>query len=213
MKERCRIYENFEWSYDDALAWMEKRSVEVQAGAQMWLAVGSHVESVLTLGRHAPSEQVLASDTWQAEGGLVRRISRGGGATAHNPGQLVLYPVMSLPKLGLDVPRFTFALEEAVIRLLAELDLDAHRKANAPGVFVERAKVASLGFRVEHGVTTHGLALNCCNDLSIFREIHPCGIADAPVTSIKRLLPQKEISLTEIGQQLCANLLEICVFD
>ena len=211
MNRRCHLYENFSWAYDDALTWMEGRATEVQASGDMWLGLGSHSESVLTLGRHAPREQIHAPEEWESSGGLIRRISRGGGATAHNPGQLVLYPVFSLPRIQMDVPRFTFALEESVIRLLADLGLHGERQADAPGVFVGHKKIASLGFRVQHGVTTHGLAINCCNDVSIFREISACGVPNAPVTSIEHLLPQRSVVLEEIGHQLCANLFEICV--
>lgn len=213
MSLRVRIHENLQWPYDEAIAWMDRRVLEVQAGHHMWLGVGSHAEPVLTLGRHAPPAQILSSESWQAKGGLVRRIDRGGGATAHNPGQVVLYPIVSLRQLRLDIPGFTFALEEAAIRLLAELDVKGSRQTDAPGVFVGDAKIASVGFRVQHGVVKHGMSLNCCNDVSIFQEIEPCGIPNAPVTSLKQLHKVSELDLEKIARRLCAHLAEICVLD
>lgn len=212
-KPSCRVYENFSWRYDDALAWMEQNRQDAQGAGPMWLGVGSHEESVLTLGRHAPSEQILSAERWRSMGGLVRRVERGGGATAHNPGQVVLYPIFSLHKVHMDIPGFTFALEEAAIRLLADLALSGERKPESPGVFVGDAKIASLGFRVQHGIVTHGMALNCYNDLSIFGEITACGVVNARVTSVGELRPNLGVGLDRIARRLCAHLAEICVLD
>lgn len=145
----------------------------------MRIFVGTHREEVVTLGRHAPEDQLIDRETLVTRGVLVRRVERGGGATAHGPGQVVVYPVIRLTDCGLDVPSLTRALLAAAQDAAAELGVDAevtlgdaHRSA---GLYVGRRKLASVGLRVKDGVVTHGLALNAGNALDLFGLIAPCG--------------------------------------
>ncbi|MHC8442068.1 MAG: lipoyl(octanoyl) transferase LipB [Candidatus Eutrophobiaceae bacterium] len=112
---------------------------------------------------------------------------RGGQATYHGPGQLVIYPLLDLKRSGLTVKGYVRALEQAVIDLLADLKLNAHRLHGAPGVYVEGAKVASLGVRIRRGYSYHGLALNVNMDLTPFQSIRVCGIRDLRVTQLADL--------------------------
>jgi lipoic acid synthetase/lipoyl(octanoyl) transferase len=178
-----------DWPYDDALAAMRAARDAVVAGGPMKLFVGSHREEVVTLGRHAPESQLVMRAALDARGVLVRRIERGGGATAHGPGQLVVYPVIHLPTVGLDVPGLTRALLDGAADLARELGIsaDVNDAAGDAGLYVEGRKLASVGFRVEQGVVTHGLAINVENDLSLFGLIAPCGRMEQPMTSFVAL--------------------------
>lgn len=192
----ARLALRLHWPYDDALAEMRAVRDDVISGgpAHMTLFVGSHLEEVVTLGRHAPEAQLVARAALEARGVLVRRIERGGGATAHGPGQLVVYPVLHLPTCGLDVTSLTRALLGAAVDLAAEQGIEAEPAfGDAPGaprgagVYVGDRKLASVGFRVEHGVVTHGLALNVDNDLGLFGLIAPCGREEQRMASLASL--------------------------
>lgn len=204
-----RLVEDWAWSYDDALAWMEDAWAGVVDGGPMQVAVGSHREEVITLGRHAPEEQIRDRARLEARGARVVRVARGGGATAHGPGQLVLYPVVNLRTLGCSVPRFCWLLEESVLRLLDEEGLVGHRLEGLPGVYVEERKVASLGFRSRRGVVTHGLAVNASNDLGLFQTIAACGEDTREVTSLDReragstSTRSEESKVEDVSERVC----------
>jgi lipoate-protein ligase B len=130
----------------------------------------------------------------KAQGIRVIEVDRGGKATYHGPGQLICYLMLSLAELRLGVKRYVGKLMEAVLRALRELDVAAELDPAYPGVWVEGAKLAAVGIRVAEGVTTHGFAVNLDPDLTKFRHIVPCGIADRPVTSLSQLgiKPERE---------------------
>jgi lipoyl(octanoyl) transferase len=120
-------------------------------------------------------------------GAPVIDVDRGGKITWHGPGQLVGYPIVALGE-PVDVIGYVRAVEEALIRTCADAGLPAERVDGRSGVWVRTGgvdrKVAAIGIRVARGVTMHGFALNCDNDLSWFGKIVPCGISDASVTSL-----------------------------
>ena len=112
------------------------------------------------------------------------KVDRGGDVTYHGPGQVVIYTLVDLARRGLKVKGFVGLLEQAVIELLGPR---AQRKAGAPGVYVDGAKIAALGIRVVRGRAYHGLALNVDMDLSPFSAIDPCGYPGLRVTQMKDL--------------------------
>jgi lipoyl(octanoyl) transferase len=120
-------------------------------------------------------------------GAPVIDVDRGGKITWHGPGQLVGYPIVALGE-PVDVVGYVRAVEEALIRTCADAGLPTERVDGRSGVWVRTGgvdrKVAAIGIRVARGVTMHGFALNCDNDLSWFGKIVPCGISDASVTSL-----------------------------
>lgn len=138
-----------------------------------------------------------------ANGIPLVETERGGEITYHGPGQLVVYTLVDLARRGLKVKRFVWLLEQAVIDLLGGR---AERRAGAPGIYVEGAKIAALGIRVARGCAYHGLALNVDMDLAPFAAIDPCGYPGLRVTQT-RDLGMKE-SLEEIGNKLAALLVE-----
>jgi lipoyl(octanoyl) transferase len=137
---------------------------------------------VFTLGMAADPSHVLAPGDIP----LVQ-TDRGGQVTYHGPGQLVAYPLLDIRRLGLPVRTLVVQLEQAVIRLVAAHGITAAGRRDAPGVYVDGRKLASLGLRVRRGASYHGLALNVDMDLAPFARINPCGMAGLDVTSLARL--------------------------
>ena len=140
---------------------------------------------VYTLGRRADPADILASPDELSElGATVHEIDRGGEVTYHGPGQLVAYPIVDLRAWGGGPLKYLRALEQVVIGTLEESGISADSGDRPTGVWVGDSKIAAMGVKVSRGVTTHGLALNVCPDLSYFDHIVPCGMPDASVTSM-----------------------------
>jgi lipoyl(octanoyl) transferase len=148
---------------------------------------------VLTLGRNASRDNIVASDEFLAYRGVeVHEINRGGDVTYHGPGQLVGYPIFDLrsfaPRLG--AVEFVRKLEEALIRACGDFGIPAQRIAGRTGVWtlpggsIAEKKIAAIGVHIARGITSHGFALNVTTDLRDFELIVPCGISDRAVTSI-----------------------------
>jgi lipoyl(octanoyl) transferase len=137
---------------------------------------------VYTLGMNADPAHVLAAGEIP-----VVRIDRGGQVTYHGPGQLVVYPLVDLRRRGLGVRDLVTALESALIALAAESGIEARARRDAPGVYVDGRKLASIGLRIRRGACYHGLALNVAMDLAPFSGINPCGQAGLEVVDLARL--------------------------
>ena len=140
--------------------------------------------AVFTLGQAGRDEHVLAPGDIP-----VIRVDRGGQVTYHGPGQPIAYLMLDLRRAGIGVKRLVHLLEQAVIDLLAELGISAAARPDAPGVYVDGAKIAALGLRVSRGASYHGLALNLDMNLEPFSRINPCGYAGLAVTRIVDLVP------------------------
>ncbi len=139
-------------------------------------------EPVFTLGMNADRSHVLVAGDIR-----VVQIDRGGQVTYHGPGQLVVYPLLDLRRAGLGVRDLVSALEGAVIDYCARLGIKAECRAGAPGVYVQGAKLASVGIRVRRQGSYHGLALNVNMDLAPFARINPCGYAGLTMTQLAAL--------------------------
>lgn len=137
---------------------------------------------VFTLGMAADRSHVLGAGDIP----LVQ-TDRGGQVTYHGPGQLVMYPLLDVRRLGLGVRGLVTLLEQSVIELLAGHGIEAAARRDAPGVYVQGRKVASLGLRIRRGASYHGLALNVDMDLAPFARINPCGMPGLSVTSLAEL--------------------------
>jgi lipoate-protein ligase B len=153
---------------------------------------------VLTLGRRAREEDILVdTEALRSRGVDIVRIDRGGEVTYHGPGQLVGYLIFHLSITGGSIKRFVYLLEESLIRTLREFGIEADRNPLHRGVWIGQEKIAALGLSVSRQVTMHGFALNVHPDLSHFRWIIPCGIRDAGVTSMERVL-KRSITAEEV---------------
>jgi lipoyl(octanoyl) transferase len=137
---------------------------------------------VFTLGQAGRLEHILNAGNIP-----VVQSDRGGQVTYHGPGQLVLYILLDLARRNLPVHRLVYQLEQTLIELLSSWGITAHRKSKAPGVYVNNAKIASIGLRVRRQCSYHGFSLNVDMDLSPFKDINPCGYANQTITQIKDL--------------------------
>ena len=152
--------------------------------------------ATVTLGRRASEADLrYAEMDVAAQGVRLQSINRGGLATAHEPGQLVAYPILTLKKHDLRWYSQTFL--EVVIQLLTEYGLTGVLRAGEPGVWVEGRKICSFGIAVKKWISSHGIALNVNNDLSTFDMIIPCGRPDEKLTSISRELG-KLVDMSEL---------------
>lgn len=130
----------------------------------------------------------------------VVKTDRGGQITYHGPGQIILYPLLHLRNFDLGVKTFVLALEQCVINYLSSLNIDADRRDNAPGVYVDDAKIAALGLRIRRGNSYHGLSFNVDMDLTPFNNIDPCGYQGLRVAQLTDLNVKK--SPQAVGQDL-----------
>lgn len=142
---------------------------------------------VVTLGRHRARDQLRLSATLLAERGIeVIETERGGGATYHGPGQLVVYPIFSSLLRRYNVRRFVADLEEVMCRVSRNCGVPAARRPELPGAWVETRKIGAVGITLRRGVSLHGCALNVNLDLQPFSYIIPCGLSDVEVTSVRQ---------------------------
>lgn len=158
-------------------------------------------EPVFTLGLNASREHLLAPGDIP-----VVQIDRGGQVTYHGPGQLMIYPLLDIRRAGIGVRPLVTALERAVIRLAADRGIDAECRKNAPGVYVDNRKVASVGLRIRRGASYHGMALNIDADLEPFSRINPCGYQGLEVVNLRDLGVGD--SREEIEQAMLGHLLD-----
>ena len=157
---------------------------------------------VVTLGVRKDLNQLLVAEEILKQRGIeLVKVRRGGGCTAHNPGQVVLYPIIKLPSLGLGVNDYIRELEAVGIELLEQLGVTAESRAGLPGLWTGRRKIGSIGVRVRRQVTYHGMAINIKNDLSIFETIVPCGLKSVQITNVLKETPA-EYSMAQVKQKL-----------
>ena len=138
---------------------------------------------VYTLGKNGKAEHVLKPSDIP-----VVNSDRGGQVTYHGPGQIVVYTMLDLNRLNIGVRQLVTVLEQTVIDLLASYGIDSSANPDAPGVYVNNAKIAALGLRVRKGCSFHGLALNVDMDIEPFTRINPCGFEGLEVTQLKNLV-------------------------
>ena len=129
----------------------------------------------------------------------VVRSDRGGEITYHGPGQLVVYFLINIKRLGWGPKKLIFYLEELFISLLNNYDITAKRKAGAPGIYVDEKKIASIGLKIKRGFSYHGVSLNIDMDLSPFNNINTCGYKSLEVTQLNNLT---SVSVKEVKDDL-----------
>jgi lipoyl(octanoyl) transferase len=140
---------------------------------------------VITLGaRQSANKLQVSRESLTKQGIDMVDIRRGGGTTAHNPGQLIFYPIINLQDLGFGVSEYIRELEAIGIELLEEFGVQSTRRKGMPGLWVDTKKIGSIGVRVSKFITYHGMAVNIRNDLSIFDSIVPCGLEGVEMTSV-----------------------------
>ena len=151
---------------------------------------------VFTQGQAGKAEHVLAAGDIP-----VVQVDRGGQVTYHGPGQLVAYVLVDVRRAGQGVRDLVTSIENSLIDLLAQYDIAAQAKSDAPGVYVGDKKIASLGLRIRRGCSFHGLALNVDMDLQPFQRINPCGYAGLHMTQLREET-QQPVDMAEVGVRL-----------
>ncbi len=154
---------------------------------------------VFTLGMNASAEHLLDPGNIP-----VFQIDRGGQVTYHGPGQLMIYPLIDLRRSSLGVRDLVTALEEAAVATIAGYGLAASSRPDAPGVYVDGKKIASVGLRVRRGASFHGMAFNVAMDLEPFSRINPCGFSNLQVTDLRHL--GVTASLAEVRERMSGEL-------
>lgn len=152
---------------------------DADSADQIWLV--QH-PPVYTQGQAGKPEHLLAPGDIP-----VIQIDRGGQITYHGPGQTVMYLLLDLRRAGIGIRALVSLIEESVIGYLQELGIRAQSRVDAPGVYVDGKKIASLGLRVRGGCTYHGVALNVDMDLEPFSRINPCGLVGMQMTQLRDL--------------------------
>ncbi len=155
------------------------RSRDASTPDEIWLV--EH-PPVYTLGRNGKQEHLLHKTDIP-----VIKVDRGGQITYHGPGQIIIYCLIDLRRRKLGVRQFVTIIEDSIIQLLKGYGIEANSDKKAPGVYVDKKKIAALGIRVSKGCTTHGLSLNADMDLTPFLNINPCGYAGLEVTQCSDL--------------------------
>jgi len=188
--------------YAEAVAVMDGRVAAIARGAAaecVWLLEHPPLYSA---GTSADPAELLNPDRFP-----VFSSGRGGRFTYHGPGQRVAYVMLDLNRRGRDVRAYVDALEDWLIATLAQLGVEGERKPGQIGIFVQGAKIASIGVRVRHWVTLHGVSLNVDPDLEHFSGIVPCGLTGTPVTSLAALGAETEME--KVDRALRAAFAEI----
>ncbi|MEP3563163.1 MAG: lipoyl(octanoyl) transferase LipB [Marinobacter sp.] len=154
---------------------------------------------VFTQGQAGKAEHILLPGDIP-----VIQVDRGGQVTYHGPGQLVVYLLIDLTRRKLGVRSLVDEIEQAIVRALADYGIEAAPRSDAPGVYVNGAKIASLGLRVRKGCSFHGLALNVNMDMEPFSRINPCGYAGMSMSQVSNFVPG--VSVYDVEQHLVQEL-------
>lgn len=165
------------------------------------LIICSH-PSVVTLGRKTQDADI---GSWS---GKTYEISRGGRATYHGPGQVVVYPIVNLTKRNNDIYKYLRHIEKAMVLTLATYDVEAIGDPDSTGVWVNNKKIASIGIAITKWITYHGLAINLYNDPLAFTGINPCGMSQDTMITLESLTGKK-VNRKEFENTLAKNLISL----
>ena len=202
---------------DYAAAWDEQRTVfdalmqaKREGGDEKQMLLLCEHPHVYTLGKSGVAENLLVSDEFLRQiGATWFKTDRGGDITYHGYGQLTGYPILDLERFGMGLKEYIHALEEAIIRTVADYGIASERLDGATGVWLEKdppraRKIAAIGVKASRFVTMHGFALNANTDLKYFSYINPCGFVDKGVTSLKQELG-REVDFDEVKRRFVAH--------
>lgn len=139
----------------------------------------------------------------------IVQVNRGGQVTYHGPGQAVIYTLIDIERARIHVKALVTLIEQAMIDFLSSVGIDASRKEDAPGVYIAGAKIGSIGLRVQHGCTYHGMSFNVNMDLTPFSGINPCGYAGMAVTQLADY--GVAMSVTQVQEALCHHLNKLMI--
>lgn len=159
-------------------------------------------EPVITIGKYSDYSNLLINREMLSGRGVdFFHSDRGGDITYHEPGQIVIYPVIDLRKFNLKLKDYVYFLERIVMDFLKQFKIRSERISGKPGVWIGNCKIASLGISIKRHCTKHGIALNVNNSLENFELINPCGYQNIGITSVKKLL-KRDVNLKECSDKL-----------
>lgn len=205
----CEILDAGMLDYPEAYVLQKRILNRVICGQASHTLISCQHPHVITLSRRTGRESILAGlEELEKCGVGIYCADRGGDATYHGPGQIILYPIFDLRRDKKDLHLFLRKLEEVVIRaLICNFGLNAHRRAGFTGVWVGPYKVASIGIGVRHWVTYHGLALNIRADKRFFSLIRPCGL-DVKMASVSDFFTD-DITVESVREMLLKSFSEV----
>ena len=193
--------------YGACLELQHSLHAEVSEGKRGGVIILVEHEPVITFGKNADPNFLHFSKAYlEAQGIDLFDTDRGGEVTAHMPGQLVVYPILSLPAYGLGARDYICVLEKTVIAITAEYGVTAETHKEYPGVWVGEKKVCAVGVRIKNRTTMHGIAFNICNSLDLFSFMTPCGIQGKSVCSLAQLIPNV-ISVDDVKKKFSQQFL------
>lgn len=193
-----------------AKAWQRQQQVhaEVLAGKRANTILFVEHPAVVTFGKNAHTEHLLVTPAELESAGIaVVETDRGGEVTGHEPGQMVVYPILRLADYRLSPRKYVCLLEKSVIATLARFGVQGQTDPENPGVWVEQRKVCAIGIRIKQRISMHGIALNVCNDLKIFGSMVPCGISGRSVTSMA-ILTGDDLTIAGVKDEFLKIFLE-----
>ena len=197
IKVRSKGITSYQKTWEEMKSFTEKR--QPNTPDELWLLQHNNV---FTYGLSGKSEHLLKETEIP-----VIKSDRGGQITYHGPGQLIIYCLIDIKRLGIGIKKIVSLIEQSLIELLSNYDINANIIQGAPGVYVEGAKIAALGLKVKQGRTYHGLSLNIDMDLTPFSLINPCGYPDLKVTQM-RDLTDNVLSINDVQNELSQHLIK-----
>lgn len=187
--------QDYNSTWQEMVSFTENRNIHTED--ELWTL--EH-RSVFTQGLSGKPEHLLKETEIE-----VIKSDRGGQITYHGPGQLIVYCLVDIKRLGIGVKQMVSIIEKSIIDLLSDYSISSHKIPGAPGVYVDGSKIAALGLKVKRGKTYHGLSLNVDMNLSPYTLINPCGYKDLKITQMSNLTDNKP-NLNKIKKQLTKNL-------
>jgi len=195
MKIKEKGLQDYNSTWQEMVSFTENRNNHTED--ELWTL--EH-RSVFTQGLSGKPEHLLKDTEIE-----VIKSDRGGQITYHGPGQLIVYCLIDIKRLGIGVKQMVSIIEKSIIDLLSDYSISSHKIPGAPGVYVDGSKIAALGLKVKRGKTYHGLSLNVDMNLSPYSLINPCGYKDLTITQMSNLTDNKP-DLDKIKKQLTKNL-------
>ena len=198
IKIREKGLRDYTSTWKEMISFTENRNIDTPD--ELWMLEHN---SVFTQGLSGKPEHLLKATQIP-----IIQSDRGGQITYHAPGQLIIYCLIDIKRLGIGIKKMVSIIEQSLIEFLSTYDIKAHTLKGAPGVYVNGSKIAALGLKVKQGRTYHGLSLNIDMDLSPYKLINPCGYSDLKVTQMCNLTDNM-LSISDIQQELSVHIISL----
>ena len=196
IKIRKKGLRDYTSTWKEMISFTDNRNIDTPD--ELWILEHN---SVFTQGLTGKPEHLLKATKIP-----IIQSDRGGQITYHAPGQLIIYCLIDIKRLGIGIKKMVSIIEQSLIEFLSTYDIKAHILTGAPGVYVNGSKIAALGLKVKQGRTYHGLSLNIDMNLSPYKLINPCGYSDLKVTQMCNLT-DNILSISDIQQELSVHII------